>query len=52
MFPAAFISGLRDFTLNFHFRCFARANLVEFLIHSADAYTLVMAWMGYARARG
>ena len=25
MFPAAFISGSRDFTLHFHFRCYARA---------------------------
>ena len=30
-----------------------RARLLrDIFIHSADAYTLVMAWVGYARARG
>ena len=45
MFPAALISDSRDFTLHFHFRCSARANLIDILIHSADAYALVMMWV-------
>ena len=51
MFSAGFISGLRDFTRYFHFRCFARATFDRNLIHSADACFLVMTCVGYARAR-
>ena len=46
MFLAAFISGLRNFTLHFHFWCSARANLIDILVHLADAYALAMAWVG------
>ena len=52
MFPATFISDLRDFKLYFHFRCSARATLIENLIHSADTHILAMAWVGYARPEG
>ena len=48
MFPATFISGSCDFTLHFNFRCCARATFDR---DFDDAYILVMAWMGYARAR-
>ena len=34
----------------FHFRCFARATFDRNLIHSADAYFLVMACVGYSCA--
>ena len=51
MFPATFISGSCDFTLHFNFRCRARATFDKNLTNFAHAYILVMAWMGYARAR-
>ena len=51
MFPATFISGSCDFTLHFNFRCCARATFDKNLTNFAHAYILVMAWMGYARAR-
>ena len=46
IFPAGFISVSRDFTPYFHFRCVARATFDRNLIHSADAYFLVMACVG------
>ena len=51
MFPATFISGSCDFTLHFNFGCCARATFDKNLTNFAHAYILVMAWMGYARAR-
>ena len=49
MFSTGFISGLRDFTPYFHFRCVARATFHRNLIHSADACFVVMTCVGYAR---
>ena len=47
MFPAAFISGSRDFMLHFHFRFYARATL------DRHPYILVMAWVaGFIPVRG
>ena len=37
IFSAGFISGSRDFTPYFNFRCAARATFDRNLIHSADA---------------
>ena len=47
-FSAAFISASRDFRPYFHFRCVARATFDGNLIHSADAWFLVMACVGYS----
>ena len=47
MFSAGFISGVRDFTTYFHFRGVARATFDRNLIHSADAFFLVMAHAGF-----
>ena len=44
-----FISVSRDFTPYFHFRCVARATFDRNLIHSAHAYFLVMACVGYSQ---
>ena len=51
MFPTTFTSNLYDFMLHFHFWCSVRATF-DNLIHSADACTLAMAWVGYARPCG
>ena len=50
MFPATFISGSCDL------RCISTSGVLRgfwlsFKGNFADAYILVMAWMGYARAR-
>ena len=50
VFSAGFISVSRDFTPYVHFRCVARAIFDRNLIHSADAYFLVMACVGYSQA--
>lgn len=39
MFPAAFISGLFNFTLHFHFWFSVHDNSIDILIQSADMYT-------------
>ena len=50
-FSAGFISVSRDFTPYFHIRCVARATFDRNLNHSADAYFLVMACVGYSRVK-
>ena len=51
IFSAGFISGSRDFTPYFHFRCVARATFDRNLIQSAEPSFLVMACVGYERAQ-
>jgi len=50
-FSAGFIAVSRDFTPYFYFRSAERATFDRNLIHSADAFFLVMACAGYSRAQ-
>ena len=47
MFSAGFISSVRDFIMYFDFRGVVLATFDKNLIHSADAFFLVMARAGF-----